>query len=93
MQKPADKPKIIEVEEVTVEKLPISVTLTSVKLQSLRDAHVHYDGQVTKRHYEWIRAGSVVDVDILDAPILLEKRIKSQSCCNSTDTAIFQRLY
>lgn len=63
---------------------------SSVKLQSLRDAHVHYDGQVTKRHYEWIRAGSIQVVDALDAPILLGKRIKTQSCCSGSDMPIFQ---
>jgi hypothetical protein len=61
-----------------------------VKLQSLLDAHVHYDGLVTGKHYEWMRAGSVVAVDAQDAPALLKKRIKAQSCCNSSDNAIFE---
>lgn len=64
----------------------------SVKLQSLLDAHIHYDGQVTGKHYEWVRAGSVVVVDAKDAPTLLQKRIKTQSCCNQSDNAIFQKI-
>ncbi len=67
-------------------------TITSVKLQSLLDAHIHYTGQVTGKSYEWVRAGSVVVVDAKDAPALLQKRIKTQSCCNQSDNAIFQRL-
>lgn len=75
--------------EVAVEKPSTSVTLIPVKLQSQIDARISYTGQVTQRQYYWARAGSVVSVDSLDAPYLLEKRIKSQSCCNSSDVAVF----
>lgn len=61
-----------------------------VKLQLCIDAHAHYDGPVTGKHYEWARAGSVVVVDALDAPVLLEKRIKAQSCCSGSDVSVFQ---
>lgn len=80
------------VKELPVETLQNKGYNETVKLQSLRDAHIFYTGQTTGKLYEWNRAGSVVEIDILDAPTLLEKRIKSQSCCNSSDTAIFQRL-
>jgi hypothetical protein len=66
-----------------------SYNSSSVKLQSQIDAHIHYTGQVTSRQYEWARAGSIVPVDVLDAPYLLEKRIKSQSCCSGSDLVIF----
>jgi len=76
-------------------KLPVEQTSNpkynqdSVKLQLNIDAHASYDGQKTGKHYEWARAGSIVAVDSLDAPYLLEKRIKSQSCCNGSDVAVF----
>lgn len=83
--------KLVEIKnKVIVEKLPVSVTLTSVKLQLMRDAHVVYDGPETGKHYEWQRAGSIVAVDSQDAPKLLEKRIKAQSCCNGSDNPVFQ---
>ena len=63
---------------------------SSVKLQLCIDAHAVYDGQETGKRYEWARAGSIVVVDALDAPKLLEKRIKAQSCCNGSDNPVFQ---
>lgn len=63
-----------------------------VKLQSLLDAHIFYTGSETGKQYEWNRAGSIVVVDAADAPSLLEKRIKAQSCCNGSDNAIFQKV-
>jgi hypothetical protein len=63
---------------------------SSVKLQLCIDAHAIYDGQVTGRHYDWARAGSVVAVDSRDAPALLEKRIITQSCCNTGNISVFQ---
>ena len=68
------------------------ITINSVKLQSLLDARVLYTGQATGKSYEWVRAGSVVVVDAKDAPALLQKRIKTQSCCNQSDNAIFQKV-
>ena len=82
---------VLGTKEVTVEQTPKTLyNSTSVKLQLNIDAHVLYTGQVTQRQYEWARAGSVVAVDNLDAPTLLEKRIKTQSCCDSMDVAVFQ---
>jgi hypothetical protein len=75
-----------------VEEQPKVSYNSIVKLQSLLDAKVHYTGQETGKLYEWARAGSIVAVDALDAPKLLEKRIKVQSCCNGSDNAIFQRI-
>ena len=79
--------------ELPVEKTTASVTLiTSVKLQLNIDAHVLYDGLETGKHYDWARAGSIVPVDALDAPTLLEKRIKSQSCCSGSDVPVFIKI-
>lgn len=106
MQKPADKtkskdtvsnifvPKEYRVETETL-NLPVEQDAprtynSSVKLQLMRDAHVVYDGPETGKHYEWQRAGSIVAVDSQDAPKLLEKRIKAQSCCNGSDNPVFQ---
>ena len=80
------------VSNVAVEQPLAPVYNSTVKLQSLRDAHIAYDGQLTGKHYEWNRAGSIQEVDANDAPYLLEKRIKTQSCCAVNDTAIFQQV-
>lgn len=79
-------------QQVAVEQPAPKTYNSSVKLQSLRDAHIQYTGQATGKSYEWIRAGSVQVVDILDAPYLLNKRIKTQSCCSGNDVAVFQKI-
>lgn len=65
---------------------------TRVKLQLLIDAHAIYDGLVTGEHYEWQKAGSIVSVDSRDSVSLLEKHIKTQSCCNQHDSRVFQQV-
>lgn len=52
-----------------------------IKVRSLYDAHLRYEGKVSGRQYEWIRAGVVVDVISDDVPELLSKRIGQRSCC------------
>lgn len=81
---------VLGTKEVVVEQPAPKTYNSSVKLQSSLDARLLYDGQVTGKHYEWQRAGSIVAVDAMDAPYLLEKRIKSQSCCSGSDNAVFQ---
>lgn len=83
---------VLGTKEVAVEQPASRTYNSSVKLQSLRDAHIQYTGQVTGKSYEWIRAGSIQVVDALDAPYLLEKRIKTQSCCSGNDVAVFQQI-
>jgi hypothetical protein len=84
---------VLGTKEVVVEQ-PATKTYnsSSVKLQSLMDAHLHYTGEVTKRQYEWKQAGSIVEVDSKDALYLLSKRIKTQSCCVVNDVAVFQKV-
>lgn len=80
-----------ETMEVAVEQpAPKPYNSISVKLQLCIDAHASYDGEVSGRHYDWARAGSIVAVDATDAPKLLEKRIKAQSCCSGSDNPVFQ---
>jgi hypothetical protein len=102
MPKPVDKPKVTptSIGDMSVYNYLVEVPVeqsastpynsTSVKLQLCIDAHAIYNGEVSGRHYEWARAGSVVVVDALDAPKLLEKRIKAQSCCSGSDNPVFQ---
>jgi len=78
--------------EVAVEQPAPKTYNSSVKLQSMVDARLLYDGRVSGKHYEWQRAGSVQVVDDLDAPDLLSKRIKTQSCCSGSDVAVFQQV-
>lgn len=87
----ADKKYTVS-KEVVVEQTSKDPYNSIVKLQSQIDAKIHYSGQVTGKHYEWARAGSMVSVDSLDAPYLLEKRIQAQSCCNSSDVAVFIKI-
>jgi len=62
-----------------------------VRLVSLLDARLVYTGQVTGKQYEWIKAGSVIEVDAEDSEILLAKRIYGTCCGNSPDgTPLFQ---
>ncbi len=79
-------------DEVVVVPTSAPVYNKDVKLQSLIDARLSYDGRISGKHYVWDKAGSVVAVDALDAPYLLEKRIKSLACCSgdNVNQAIFQ---
>jgi hypothetical protein len=63
-----------------------------VKIQSLIDAHLLYDGKVSQRHYEWTGAGAIVSVDERDVPELLAKRLGGNTCCggNRDGNQIFQ---
>jgi hypothetical protein len=83
---------VLGTKEVVVEQPSIKPYNSVVKLQSLLDAHIYYTGLVTGEQYEWAKAGSIQAVDALDAPALLEKRIKTQSCCRENDTAVFQKV-
>lgn len=78
--------------EPIVERIEPQVTINrTVKIQSLLDAHVIYDGQVTGQHYEWGGAGTIVTVDEQDVPELLSKRRGKKPCCgNSEQPPIFQ---
>lgn len=81
---------VLGTKEVVVEQAPKETYNSSVKLQSLVDARLLYDGRVSGKHYEWQRAGSIQAVDAVDAPDLLSKHIKTQSCCSGSDSAVFQ---
>lgn len=69
-------------------KLPVvAVTKQSynyIKIRSLLASHLVYDGEATLRHYEWVSAGSVVEVDERDVPELLAKRISTNTCCGGS---------
>lgn len=54
------------------------------RIQALYDAHLVYEGEVSGRQYEWMGAGSVVEVDERDVPALVSKRIGVRSCCGES---------
>lgn len=70
-------------ENVVVEEISSEVTIKLIKVQSLIDGRILYDGQVTGKHYEWAKGGAIVDVDEQDVPELLAKRLGGQTCCGS----------
>lgn len=62
-----------------------------INIQSLIEAHLLYDGEVSGRHYEWKRAGDTTPVLKEDVPELLSKRLGMKQCCGSQDgNKIFQ---
>jgi len=77
-------------ETQVVKTTPDSKINTTVKIQSLIEAHVYYAGQVSGQLYEWNRAGAIVDVDERDVPELLAKRSGKKPCCGGERTKIFQ---
>lgn len=74
-----------------VEKQPEPIINSVIKIRSLIDAHLIYDGQETGKHYEWTRAGAILEVDERDVPELIAKRLGGKTCCGSQDgNSIFE---
>lgn len=65
-----------------------------MKIQSIIDAHLIYIGEVSRRQYEWQRAGDIVEVQKDDVPELLSKRLGKRLCCGQGNDGnrIFQKL-
>jgi hypothetical protein len=65
---------------------------TEILIESLLDAHLTYEGQISGKPYEWMTAGSITPVLEEDVPALLEKRLGGNPCCGSDPTGnkIFQ---
>jgi hypothetical protein len=63
--------------------------LDTVRIMLMRDVLLNYTGLVTGKLYIFNRGGSIQDVDIKDAEIML-KRVEQQSCCGSTSTPYFE---
>jgi len=63
-----------------------------VLIESLIEAHLIYEGQISGKPYEWMKAGSITSVADEDVPALLEKRLGGNTCCGSDPTGnrIFQ---
>ena len=84
------RPRMVEIKVDSEPILPYNKEI-KVRLVSLLDARLVYTGQVTGKQYEWIKAGSVIEVDAEDSEILLAKRIYGTCCGNSPDgTPLFQ---
>lgn len=69
---------------------------SEIRIQSLVDARLEYDGKVSKRHYIWSKAGDVVNVLQEDVPELLSKHIGEKSCCGQNPNEgnrVFQELH
>lgn len=61
----------------------------TVKIMLMRDIILNYTGLITGRLYIFNRGGSIQDVDIKDAEIML-KRTEQASCCGSVSTPYFE---
>ena len=76
----------------TLEKsVPVSYTKTeqSVKVRSKFPARLKLVGASSGKQYVWQAAGSVVEVDAVDARDLLSKKMGSQTCCGGTQQKNF----
>jgi hypothetical protein len=68
---------VVEIEpEITINK--------TKKIQSLMDGQLIYNGRVSGKHYEWLRAGAIVEVLDEDVPELLSKRLGGNLCCGGS---------
>lgn len=65
---------------MVVENKP-KVTINSLEVESLIEAHLIYDGEASRRRYEWKRAGEIISVLEEDVPELLSKRLGAKQCC------------
>ena len=72
----------ISEQRVKVEATQVETPQT-VRLMSQYPAIVKYTGKSTGKAYTWNGAGSIVEVDALDAEDLLTKLMNVQPCCNS----------
>jgi hypothetical protein len=55
----------------------------------MKDVILNYTGLVTGKLYIFNRGGSIQDVDIKDAEMML-KRTEQPSCCGSVSTPYFE---
>lgn len=76
--------------EKVVEEITPPDTINQ-RIQSLIDAYIVYNGQVTGKRYEWVGAGAIAEVDERDVPELLAKRRGKKPCCGEQERPkIFQ---
>jgi hypothetical protein len=78
-------PSILEEFQVDSESnKPYNKPSRTVKLRSTMDSRLEYFGQETGKLYIWNMAGSVVEVQEVDASYLLGKRLGKDTCCGSS---------
>lgn len=89
-QKSTYTPKSSEISEKTTFTPLVIQDKIDVRIESLVDAHLVYNGLATGQRYEWLRAGAIVSVDEADVSDLLGKRLGGKTCCGSQENKIFQ---
>ena len=75
----------VSVDSESIAPYNYEVKPKTVKLQSVFDARLTYTGLETGKQYEWNKAGSILDVDVLDSETLLAKRIGGTGCCGNSN--------
>jgi len=80
-----------QVSKEVVEEVPKEPIIKVIAIQSLIESHLTYTGRTSGKQYEWAKAGATQNVDELDVPELLAKRLGGKSCCGGSDgNKIFQ---
>jgi hypothetical protein len=67
-----------------VEEPVAESTINYIKVQSQIDGRFLYTGRISGKQYEWPSGGAIVEVDELDVPELLSKRLGGTLCCGSS---------
>jgi hypothetical protein len=73
----------VNVEEESVKEIP----KTTVRVVLTKNKIVNYTGKITGNRYTFNGAGSVVEVDERDVPVMLEIGINQNSCCSGLKTS------
>jgi hypothetical protein len=79
--------------KVVVEEKPQPATIR-IAIRSMYPARLRYTSPSTGELYEWLDAGSVVEVVSEDVPFLLSKKLGSSGCCGvkSDGNQLFEQL-
>lgn len=73
-----------------VEEIRPEVIIKVVKIESLVDGHLQYEGRSSGKLYEWKKSGDTVLVQEEDVAEMLSRTRGKKTCCGNGDNRIFQ---